>query len=60
VRVAVVDGAVRLSGVVDSETDAKLASFFASRVPGVVDVHSDVEAPGAAADRDRPGGASTD
>jgi len=60
VRVAVVDGAVRLSGVVDSATDAKLASFFASRVPGVVDVHSDVEAPRAAADRDRPGGASTD
>jgi CBS domain-containing protein len=56
VQVRVVDGEVRLTGSVDAETDAKLATFFASRVPGVVDVYSEVEAPprpGA------PGGAST-
>ena len=45
VQIAVVGGEVRLSGAVESDTDAKLAAFFASRVPGVINVRSDVEAP---------------
>ena len=45
VQVAVVGGEVRLAGAVESDTDAKLAAFFASRVPGVINVRSDVEAP---------------
>jgi osmotically-inducible protein OsmY len=45
VQVAVVGGEVHLTGAVDTETDAKLAAFFASRVPGVIDVQSEVQAP---------------
>jgi CBS domain-containing protein len=45
VQVAVVDGEVRLSGAVDSEMTAKLAAFFASGLPGVVNVRSEVQAP---------------
>ena len=44
VQVAVDGGEVLLSGAVDSET-AKLAAFFASRVPGVIDVQFGVQAP---------------
>jgi CBS domain-containing protein len=44
VQVAVVDGEVRLSGAVDSEMTAKLAAFFASGLPGVVNVRSEVQA----------------
>lgn len=45
VQVAVVEGEVHLSGVVDSEMNAKLAAFFASGLPGVVNVRSEVQAP---------------
>jgi CBS domain-containing protein len=34
------EGEVRLSGKVDSKADARLLEHFASRVPGVVSVHS--------------------
>ena len=44
VQVAVVDGEVRLSGAVDSGMTAKLAAFFASGLPGVVNVRSEVQA----------------
>lgn len=45
VEVAVADGEVVLSGEVDTDTNAKLAAFFASRLPGVVAVRSDLRAP---------------
>jgi CBS domain-containing protein len=45
VQVTIVGGEVHLTGAVDTETDAKLAAFFASRVPGVVNVQSEVQAP---------------
>jgi CBS domain-containing protein len=45
VQVAVADGEVLLSGEVDTDTNASLAAFFASRLPGVVAVRSDLRAP---------------
>ncbi|MCS7006311.1 MAG: CBS domain-containing protein [Gaiellaceae bacterium] len=42
VTVAVVDGVVTLRGEVESEADAELLPVFVSRVPGVVEVRSDV------------------
>jgi CBS domain-containing protein len=44
VHVAVADGEVVLSGEVDTTATATLAAFFATRVPGVVAVRSDVRA----------------
>jgi CBS domain-containing protein len=44
-RVAVADGEVLLSGEVESDAKAKLAAFFATRVPGVVAVRSDLRVP---------------
>jgi CBS domain-containing protein len=44
VRVTVADGEVHLSGEADTDTNAKLAAFFASRVLGVVAVRSDLQA----------------
>jgi CBS domain-containing protein len=38
--ITVADGEVRLAGKVDTRADAELLEFFASRVPGVVSVHS--------------------
>jgi CBS domain-containing protein len=38
--ISVTDGEVRLSGKVDTKADAELLEYFASRVPGVVSVHS--------------------
>jgi CBS domain-containing protein len=49
VQVAVAGGEVLISGAVDSAT-AKLAAFFASRVPGVIDVQFGVQAPDDGAD----------
>jgi len=46
VQVAVIDGEVLLSGEVGTESDAKLAAFFATRVPGVVAVRSELQVPG--------------
>lgn len=43
-EVAVEDGEVLLSGAVDSDTSARLAEYFASRVPGVVAVRSHLRA----------------
>lgn len=45
VQVSVVHGEVHLSGQVDTDANAKLAAFFATRVTGVVGVHSDLRAP---------------
>jgi CBS domain-containing protein len=45
VQVSVVDGEVSLAGEVDSDVNAKLAAFFASRTSGVVSVQSDLRAP---------------
>jgi CBS domain-containing protein len=45
VQVAVADGVVILSGEVDTETNARLVAFFASRLPGVVSVRSHLWAP---------------
>ena len=60
VQVAVVDGEVVLSGAVGTATNAKLAAFFASRVPGVVTVRSEVQAPEDDEEpRESPGGVST-
>jgi len=60
VQVAVVDGEVRLSGAVGTATYAKLAAFFASGVPGVVTVRSEVQAPDDAEEpRESRGGVST-
>jgi signal-transduction protein with cAMP-binding, CBS, and nucleotidyltransferase domain len=42
VRVTVESGHVKLSGSVSTETDAELLLTFVRRVPGVVDVTSDV------------------
>ena len=42
VVVEVDEGAVRLSGQVQTRTDASLIERFAARVPGVVSLHSDV------------------
>lgn len=42
VQVAVSDGEVLLSGEVASDSNAKLAAFFATRVPGVVTVRSEL------------------
>jgi CBS domain-containing protein len=53
VQVAVADGEVVLTGEVDTDTNAKLAAFFATRVPGVVAVRSELQA------RDAGEGAST-
>jgi CBS domain-containing protein len=44
VQVAVSDGEVVLSGEVDTGATARLAAFFATRVPGVVAVRSDLHA----------------
>jgi predicted transcriptional regulator len=38
--ITVEEGEVRLSGKVDTRADAELMEYFASRVPGVVSVHS--------------------
>lgn len=46
VQVAVVAGEVLLSGEVGTDADAKLAAFFATRVPGVIAVRSDLRVPG--------------
>jgi len=40
VTVAVTDGAVRLDGEVETETDAELLPVFVARVPGVVSVEA--------------------
>ena len=53
VQVAVADGEVVLTGEVDTDTNAKLAAFFATRVPGVVAVRSELQA------RDAGEGSST-
>jgi CBS domain-containing protein len=45
VQVSVVHGEVHLSGQVDTEANAKLAAFFAMRVPGVVAVRSELQVP---------------
>jgi CBS domain-containing protein len=45
VQVAVSDGEVLLSGEVDTDANAKLAAFFAMRVPGVVAVRSELQVP---------------
>ena len=45
VQVAVAEGEVLLSGEVDTDTNARLVEFFASRVPGVVSVRSELRAP---------------
>ena len=45
VRVSVEGGEVHLSGDVDTDVNAKLAAFFTTRVPGVVTVRSDLQAP---------------
>jgi CBS domain-containing protein len=50
VQVAVADGEVHLSGEVDTETNAKLAAFFATRVVGVVAVRSELQSPSIAPD----------
>jgi len=42
VRVSVEDGVVTLTGAVENRTQAELVSAYARRVPGVVDVRSDV------------------
>jgi CBS domain-containing protein len=42
VQVAVAGGEVILSGEVETEANAKLAAFFATRVPGVVAVRSEL------------------
>jgi len=42
VHVAVHDGVVELVGVLENRTQAELVSAYARRVPGVVDVHSDL------------------
>jgi CBS domain-containing protein len=44
VQVTVADGEVVLSGEVDTDANAKLAAFFASRVSGVVGVRSELRA----------------
>lgn len=51
VRVAVTDGEVLLSGEVDTDSNAKLAAFFATRVPGVVTVRSELQVSGDNEDR---------
>ncbi len=48
VQVSVAGGEVLLSGQADTEVNAKLAAFFATRVPGVVTVRSDLQAPDSA------------
>ena len=42
VHVSVEDGVVELVGTVENRTQAELVSAYARRVPGVVDVHSEV------------------
>jgi CBS domain-containing protein len=42
VHVQVADGVVDLDGKVDNRTEAELVAAFARRVPGVVDVHSEL------------------
>jgi CBS domain-containing protein len=42
VHVSVQEGVVELSGVVENRTQAELVSAYARRVPGVVDVESDL------------------
>jgi CBS domain-containing protein len=42
VHVSVHDGVVELEGKVENRTQAELVSAYARRVPGVVDVHSEV------------------
>lgn len=61
VQVTVADGEVLLSGEVDTEANAKLAAFFATRVPGVVTVRSELRAPEKGEDRgDAADGSATD
>ena len=43
VAVAVEDGHARVTGSVDTRTEAELVAAFASRVPGVVDIQSELE-----------------
>lgn len=43
VTVTVEDGRARVTGTVDTRTEAELVSAFASRVPGVVDVQSELD-----------------
>jgi CBS domain-containing protein len=53
VQVSVTGGEVALSGEVDTDVNARLAAFFASLLPGVVAVRSDLKA---AENRDDSGG----
>jgi CBS domain-containing protein len=43
VALTVTDGAVELSGQVETETDAELLPLFVQRVPGVVSVHTTLD-----------------
>ena len=43
VAITVEDGHARVTGAVDTRTEAELVAAFASRVPGVVDVQSELE-----------------
>ncbi len=43
VTVVVEDGRARVTGIVDTRTEAELVTAFASRVPGVVDLQSELE-----------------
>lgn len=45
VQVAVTHGEVLLTGEVGTESNAKLAAFFAMRIPGVVAVRSELQVP---------------
>ena len=42
VEVSVDDGVVHLAGRLDNRTEAKLVVTYARRIPGVVDVHSEL------------------
>lgn len=42
VHVSVQDGVVELEGILENRTQAELVSAYARRVPGVVDVHSEL------------------
>jgi osmotically-inducible protein OsmY len=43
VSIAVANGEVSLSGKVETRTQAELVEAYVRRVPGVVDVHSELE-----------------
>jgi osmotically-inducible protein OsmY len=44
VQVRVEDGAVELTGEVETQTDAELLPLLVERVPGVVSVHAEIQA----------------